>query len=190
MRKLITIILGLLLVFSLLSGCSAKKSSGSDTGEPEGVKSSKHVFKADALLSAEEATAIVGGQVTINRDTLYINPETGVSNTYYDYKYSDSTDLSALFLLTQDDAITEDKSQSGTSKDDYELALKLVGDDAEPIKELGDKAFIDKAQIQIHVLYGNRYFLVAFGTTDDPENAKEVSLKIARKIIENINKKR
>jgi uncharacterized protein YceK len=212
MKKILMMLLCVVLMVSLMSGCNSKSSSNSETGkqtisgssEPskpanknsendkkvdaDSSKAGKSkVFKPDELLSQEEAAEIIGLPVTLDTSTLGIDSETGVSQTRYEYSVSESTDMSALFYLQQNDAVPDGSDESAENSLNSEISL--FGKDYEPIPGLGDKAYLHKMQQQVFVLYGDYYFIAAFGV-DDKEKDKEINLKIAKKVIENIDKKK
>jgi hypothetical protein len=186
-KKILLLFLSITLVAGLFAGCGGKKGPGD---KPAQAKKSR-VFKPNELLSQEEATEIVGQVLVLDESSLEIDGETGISSTYYVYDIDEYTTLHALFMLRQNGAIPKEDFEDGiTVKSAYESELKFCGDKAEPIKGLGDKAYFHKDYAQVGVLYGDYFFIVAFGSySHDFEEAKETSLKIARKILENIKKK-
>jgi hypothetical protein len=215
MRRFLATLLCITLILGTLSGCGSQKDT-SGTGNISGTAASKKdnseakktenpgsqnkasgstlgsskVFKPDELLSAEEASQIVGTVVTIEEGTLKIDSETGISDTYYVFDVGGGTTLSALFRLKQNGAIKKDKlTPENTAESAYKSELEFGGSNTEPIEGLGDKAYLHTLQNQVNVLYGDYYFLVGFGA-DDQKKAREDSLKVAKKIIENINKKK
>lgn len=202
MKKLLIIFLSIVLAVGLLSGCGSNGSSNNKPVKPVNSESQDNnkkddakgkapgtskVFKPNELLSEEEAASLVGKMITIQSDTLKVNSETGTSNTYYEYKLDESTDMNALFLLLQNGAIPKGSEDTAASK--FNSEMKYCGNNAEPMNGLGDKAFIHKLEAQVNVLYGDYYILVAFGC-EDKDKERELNIKIARKIIENIDKKK
>jgi len=215
MRKFLITLLSVALSLSLLGGCATNAdsknnsqgnssnsvtSNGSDANaNTQGNNSqadetsnkkpaSSKVFKANELLTPEEVAAIVGTEVTLQEDSLEIDPETGKSFTYYKYDYNSSTSISGLFLLKQNAAVTQDKLVGNTAEDDFNRELLFAGSYAEPLSGLGDKAFVHSMLTQVFVLYGDYFIFVGFNGDSD-EKGKEVNIAIAKKILENLDKK-
>lgn len=193
MKKLLGTVLIFILISGLFSGCGNKKESvnpnNSGINNPT-INTKAKVFKANELLSPEEASAIVGTNITLEEGTLKIDNETGTSNTYYDYELTPSTTLAALFRLVQNGTIPKDKFVAGiTASGSYDNELKMSGTNAEILNGLGDKAFIHKTLGQVNVLYKDYYILIGFGE-DNYDKSKELNINIAKKIIENIDKKK
>jgi hypothetical protein len=184
LRAIRALIVLLVLAFTLflVIGCSAAKRETAGTTQEKSLR----VFKPDELLSEAEAVELTGHPVTLSTKTLAIDPKSGTSTTYYQYDIGKST-LMAMFMLVQNSAA---KKGGNPAEATYNGDLKFVGTAAKPVNGLGDKAFYQENNSQMHVLYDGCYFIVAFGNhlngpADQPEN-----LKIAQRIIENMNKKK
>jgi hypothetical protein len=207
MKRTLGIFLCLMLITGLLGGCGDKKKADTEPGKTNNTSVSNpssdntsntnkpnsntkaKVFKPDELLSAEEASAIIGTVVTLEDGSLNIDNTTGTSSTYYDYELTSSTTLAALFRLVQNGAIPKDKLEAGnTAASSFENELKMCGDNAEALNGLGDKAFVHKNLGQVNVLYKDYYILVGFG--EDSYNSKDLNIKVVKKILENIEKKK
>ena len=148
------------------------------------------VFKPDQLLSEAEAAKLVGiPKISLDRDSLEVDPETGTSDTYYVYDIPGGT-LLALFHLVQNGAMTEANMINGSAAKEYDFCYAQLKDESDILSGLGDKAFYYKTYARVYVLYGNYFFMTAFkSTTEDESKDREINIAIARHIIENIKKK-
>jgi hypothetical protein len=192
LKRIYGAFLSVILIITLFSGCSSKKdpekeaakpnNTASETKTPDSstpsTNSKTKVFKANELLTAEEASSIVGTAVTIEEETLKVDSDTGTFSTYYDYELTSSTTIAALFKLVQN------KEEAASS---FESDKNFCGDNAEAIDGLGDRAFVHKALGQVNVLYKDYYIFIGFG--EDNYNSKELNVKIAKKVLENIKSK-
>ncbi len=191
LKTVSAVLLVLVLAFAVFAGCGAPKNENTgtqNTGDGEVQKNSSsakslRVFQPDELLSQAEAAELTGHPVTLKTDSLRVDPETGRSMTYYEYDIPSGT-LNAGLFLWQDSAAKEN-----TAEPQYESDLGFVKDDQKPVSGLGEKAFYQPSNSQMHVLHSGIYFIVAFEDYDSSKN-ESLNLKIAQKVIENINKKK
>jgi len=180
----------LALVLAVFAGCGAPKnentstqSTGGEVQKSSAAERSLRVFQPDELLSQAEAAELTGHPVTLKADSLRVDPETGRSMTYYEYDIPSGT-LNAGLFLWQDSAAKKDIAEPW-----YESDLSFVKTDQKPVSGLGDKAFYQPSNSQMHVLYSGIYFIVAFEDADSSKN-ESLNFKIAQRVIDNINKKK
>lgn len=194
MSRLKKVLAGLLvLVFGLavFAGCGAQKNentSTQSTGDGEVQKSSAaerslRVFQPNELLSRAEAAEFIGHPVTLDTNSLKIDSKSGRSFTNYTYDIPAGTLIAGLFVW-QDSAAKKDIAEP-----QYESDLSFVKDDQKPVSGLGDKAFYQPSNSQMHVLYSGIYFIVGFEDDDSSKN-EPLNFKIAQRVIDNINKKK
>lgn len=175
MKKVLVLTIIMALFLGAAVGCSDKTSGPSP------------VVLADQLLSAEEASEILGLEVTITEGTLNIDEETGLSDTEYVYNYNESTTLRAYLMIKQNGAIPKAAIEAGhTAEAEYEFYLNICQGDAEEL-DLGDKAFMQKSTGQIFILDGDYFMWLAFGISGDTDETKSINLAIAEKILDNLN---
>ena len=191
LKRALTLLLALVFVFTVLAGCGAPKTENtqnSGSGEVQKrspQKKSLRVFKPDELLSQAEAVELTGHPVTLDTNTLNIDAETGMSTTYYKYDIPSGT-LNAGLFLWQDSAA---KNGENTAEASYDRDFKFVKTDQKQIQGLGEKAFYQLSNSQMHVLYSGIHFVLAFEDKDSAKN-EALNLKMAQRVIENIDKKK
>lgn len=149
------------------------------------------VFKPDQLLSEAEAAKLVGiPEISLDKNSLKVSPETGASNTYYVYDIQYGSTLHALFYLVQNGAMAKANMASGAAAKTYNSYYAEAKNESEILSGIGDKAFFFKPQQHLFVLYGNYFFMVAFKSFDEEESkGRAINIAIARQIVENIKKK-
>lgn len=163
-------------------------SSSTDTTETtvtdDGSAKSDKVFKPSELLSAEEATALVGQPVTLEDGSLFEDQATGVISERYAYDLS-GTGIHALVEIHQDGLKTSD----GSVRDAFLFEKDLSKSEITSVDGLGDDAFTH-GQGQLHLLYGSYYIVVAFDA-DPYETDKNgpLNIKIGTKMLENLKAK-
>lgn len=153
-------------------------------GRDAGATSSDKVFDPHELLSAEEAAALVGLPVSLEKDWYSKDEESGTISERYKYDMDSST-VFGLVSIDEDGVRTGD----GSAKGDYSFTKNLVKSEITPV-QLGDDAFY-AGQGQLHLLYGSYYIVVAFD--GDAYGTKELNqalnLKLGTKILENLKAK-
>lgn len=167
----------------ILLGISGRDALGLGSGKSK-------VFKPDQLLSEADAARLVGiPTISLDRDSLEVDPETGTSDTFYVYDISGGT-LLALFHLVQNGAMTKANMVNGSAAKEYDFCYAQLKDESDILSGLGDKAFFYKSYSRAYVLYGNYFFMTAFKSpTDDESKNRSINIAIAKHIIENIKKK-
>ena len=193
MKKIMAMFLCTVLILATfsLSGCkffNTTASTGKSVTQKGSFLGKSKVFQPDELLPPADAAKIVGlPSITIDPGTLKVDPESGMSSTYYTYDIPDGT-LHALFQLVQNGAMTKENWNTVQRPKAYDGYYFKVKDESDLIKGLGDKAFFFKSQAQLFVLSGDYFFLLAFEATDE-NKSREVNIGLAKKILENIKSK-
>ena len=165
---------------------TADASSSTDTTEAatgDGSAVSSQVLNPHDLLSAAEASAIVGLPVTLEEATLYQDDTSGIISERYAYDL-DGTGIHALVEVHQDSLKT-----SGSVADDFAFENKLSKNEVEPY-DLGDEAFVFSNTGQLHMLYDGYYIVVAFDA--DPYSTDKnagLNTRLGAKILENLKAK-
>ena len=179
MKRYAALLIGCLLIFSIAGpdalGLSLNKSK---------------VFEPDQLLSEAEAAKLVGiPKISLDRDSLEVDTETGTSDTRYVYDIPGGT-LLALFHLVQNGAIAKANIMNGSAAKEWDFCYAQLKDESDILSGLGDKAFYYKSYSRVYVLYGNYFFMIAFKSpTEDESKDRDINIAIARHIIENIKQK-
>ena len=174
--------------FTACGGGTSSSTPAADTGSgvSQGSATAKlRVFRPDELLSQSDAEAITGHPVNLKADTLKVDPEMGMSTTYYEYDLPGGTTLNAGLFVRQDSASTSGK----VAEPGYDSDLRFVGTDSKPIQGMGSKAFYQPSNSSLHVLVPGIYFTVGFEDKDSAKN-EELNLKLAQKVIANISQKK
>jgi hypothetical protein len=165
---------------------SSDRAANAGSGASQGSVTAKlRVFRPDELLSQSDAEATTGHPVNLKADTLKVDPEMGMSATYYEYDLPGGTTLNAGLFVRQDSASSGGK----VAEPGYDSDLRFVATDSKPIQGLGSKAFYQPSNSSLHVLVPGIYFTVAFEDKDSANN-EELNVKLAKKVIANISQKR
>lgn len=175
---------GLATTSSDVSSPSSTDTTEASSADPGGSSTSDSVFQPHELLSAEEATALIGKPVTLDGGGLFQDEESGVISERYGYDL-DGTGVHALVEIHQDGF----KKSDGTVKDAFLFEKELGKSEITAVAGLGDDAFTH-GQGQLHLLYGSYYIVVAFDA--DPYSTDmnaPLNIKIGTKILENLKAK-
>lgn len=156
-----------------------------------GLEGKSKVFKPDQLLSEAEAAKCVGiPNISLDKNSLKVDPETGTSNTYYVYDIQYKSTLHALFYLVQNGAVSKANMAWGSAAKTYDSYYNRVKNESEVLSGIGDKAFFFKSQQHLFVLYGNYFFMTAFKSYDEEiTKGRAINIAIAKQIVENIKNK-
>ena len=171
---------------SAVTSETAGAPSSADTAEAatdDGSVVSSQVLNPHDLLSAAEASAMVGLPVTLEEATLYRDDASGIISERYAYDL-DGTGIHALVEVHQDSLKT-----SGSVADDFAFENKLSKNEVEPY-DLGDEAFVFSNTGQLHMLYDGYYIVVAFDA--DPystDKNAELNTRLGARILENLKAK-
>jgi len=209
MKNLSVLILAFTLAVSLaaLTSCTTPQTKGSDlsdtvatadvTGDTSSASATSvqtaaapRIYRPDELLTAEEATPMVGYTVTLEEGSLYTSTDLGyISERYvYDIPSEGSTStntIHALVQITQNGLISADSLKEGhDAKWNFDTEKEFSADDISSIPGLGEDAFYFTGTSQVHVLFQDYYFIVAFEKDPyDAANNVDVNKAIAVFII-------
>ena len=148
------------------------------------------VIHPDQVLSAEEASAILGLPVTIDEGSRDVDKENGISSLYYHYTLSEMTDVSALVQIEQDGLKPSEQLEEGlTARSSFDFQAHLLKNESDPVEDMGDAAFLMKMDGQLFMVYRGYYVVVAF-TMDEYDSTKNApfTMTLGRKILENIQR--
>jgi hypothetical protein len=149
-----------------------------------GSGDSDRAFAPFDLLSAEEATTLVGQPVSLEDASVYKDEERGVISATYKYDLESST-IHALVEIHQDGL----RTGSGSVKDDFLFEKDLGKSEITAVADLGDDAFTH-GQGQLHLLYGSYYIVVAFDADAYATTGNAaLNVKIGTMILENLKAK-
>ena len=166
---------------------TAVSSQSTTSGQTE---TAPRIYRPDELLTAEEATSMVGYTVTLEEGSLYTSTDLGyISERYvYDIPSEGSTStntIHALVQITQNGLISADELKEGQdAKWNFDSEKEFSADDIYSIPGLGEDAFYFKDTSQVHVLFQDYYIIVAFEKDPyDAANNVDVNKAIAGFIV-------
>ncbi len=148
------------------------------------------IIHPDQVLSAEEASEILGLPVTIEEGSSDVDKENGISSLRYAYTLSEMTDVSALVQIEQDGLKPAEKLKEGlTARSSFDFQADLLKNEINPVEDMGDAAFLMKLDGQLFMTYRGYFVVVAF-TMDEYDSTKNAPFDIAlgRKILENMQR--
>jgi hypothetical protein len=181
------------LVLSLPVACSSSESSAGASPRPKGSASDQQigpVFLPEDLLSAEEASEVLGVPVTIDDASLYKDERRGMVTQRYVYDVSRTT-INALLQIEENGLKpASDLKEGNTAQSSFRMQQDLLKDEITEVKDLGDAAFTMDATSQLHMVYGGYYIVVAFRwDIYDSSNDTEINIELGRRILANLKRK-
>ena len=194
MKTLRLLILASSLAVSLaaLTSCStpSQSVSSSQAATSGQTETAPRIYRPDELLTAEEATSMVGYTVTLEEGSLYTSTDLGYISERYVYDIpkegTTSTDtIHALVQITQNGLISPDSLKQGhDAKWNFDNEKKFSVDEISSIPGLGEDAFYFTGTSQVHVLFQDYYIIVAFERDPyDAANNVDVNKAIAGFIV-------
>ncbi len=152
------------------------------------------IYSPHEVLSAEEASSLVGYSVKLDPGTLFSSTDLGyVSERYvYDIPSENSTStttIHALVQIMQNGMITPEALAKGhDALWNFDSEKEFSADEIMSIPGLGMDAFYFTGTSQVHVIFQDYYIIVAF--EKDPYDASknyELNEAIAARILENMS---
>ena len=152
------------------------KSTPAVTREPQ-------VYFPEELLTAEEASAIVGQRVTLLPGSDEV-PENGELWAEYSYDFPSGNSAFAVLSITQNALISEAELKKGhDAKWAFNEFKKFCGTEAEAILSQGHEAFYFEKNMNVHCLYGDYYIFAAFPMDADDAASLIVNMTIVEHVI-------
>jgi hypothetical protein len=194
MKNLSIPILALSLAVSLaaLTSCTtpSQSESSSQAATSGQTETAPRIYRPDELLTAEEATSMVGYTVTIDEGSLYTSTDLGYISERYVYDIpkegiTSTTTIHALVQITQNGLISADNLRQGhDAKWNFDGEKEFSADEISSIPGLGEDAFYLTDTSQVHVLFQDYYIIIAFKKDPyDAANNVDVNKAIAGFIV-------
>jgi len=166
---------------------SETSSQSATSGQTE---TAPRIYRPDELLTAEEATSMVGYTVTLEAGSLYTSTDLGYISERYVYDIpsegsTSTTTIHALVQITQNGLISADSLKEGhDAKWNFDTEKEFSADDIYSIPGLGEDAFYFTGTSQVHVLFQDYYIIIAFEKDPyDAANNVDVNKAIASFIV-------
>ena len=162
------------------AAAGTKNSSSATAG------SSATIYSPEELLTAEEATAMVGQTVTLTSvsDEFSAN---GELSAYYTYDFPSGSTVFASLYLTQNALISEGELKKGhDAKWAFEESKKNIPIEKMSIENTpnsGVEAFYNTNNMEVSVFYQDCYFLVVFVADNDDAATLALNRAIAVHIL-------
>lgn len=196
MKKIVTVLIVLILSFSIAGCGDAKEEVGEGAQEETATEETNDgkMFYAEDLVTMEEMSEITG--VDIVDINLWDNDFMGLLGGTY-LGEEDEHDGFKLNCYQQPycgaaEEEMEHPTISGSVKQEYEegkLSAEKNGA-MEAVEGLGQDAYYDTNKRTLYVLYNDEYYLeVADDYSNDPVTQKEMAIKIAEKALESLDEK-
>jgi len=172
-------------------GSTEKTAASSSQSAPSGkTGTAPRIYRPDELLTAEEATSMVGYTVTLEAGSLYTSTDLGYISERYVYDIpsegsTSTTTIHALLQITQNGLISADNLKEGQdAKWNFDNEKEFSADEISSIPGLGEDAFYFTGTSQVHVLFQDYYIIIAFEKDPyDAANNVDVNKEIASFIV-------
>ena len=169
---------------------SSQSESSSQSATSGQTAAAPRIYRPDELLTAEEATSMVGYTVTLEEGSLYTSTDLGYISERYVYDIpsegsTSTTTIHALVQITQNGLISADSLKEGhDAKWNFDTEKEFSADDISSIPGLGEDAFYFTGTSQVHVLFQDYYIIIAFEKDPyDAANNVDVNKAIAGFIV-------
>ena len=156
------------------------------TSSTAGAGTSTTVYSPEELLTAEEASAMVGQTVTLTSvsDEFSAN---GELSAFYTYDFPSGSTVFASLYFTQNALISDGELKKGhDAKWAFEESKKNIPIEnmsIENIPNLGIEAFYNTNNMEVSVFYQDFYFLVVFVADNDDAATLALNRAIAVHIL-------
>ncbi|MEI8201033.1 MAG: hypothetical protein WCG21_13315 [Eubacteriales bacterium] len=151
-----------------------------------GTSNAPQIFLPEELLTAEEASWMVGQTVTLTSVSEEVT-ETGELYTDYTYDFPSGSTVLASLYFTQNALVSEAELAKGhDAKWAFEESKKYVEDQVVSIPDLGNEAFYLKNNMEVSVLYKDYYMLIVFIMDNDDAATLELNKNIAVNILDKL----
>lgn len=175
---------------SAQSETSSQSASSSQSATSGQTETAPRIYRPDELLTAEEATSMVGYTVTLEEGSLYTSTDLGYISERYVYDIpsegsTSTTTIHALVQITQNGLISADSLKEGhDAKWNFDSEKEFSADEISSIPGLGEDAFYFTGTSQVHVLFQDYYIIIAFEKDPyDAANNVDVNKAIAELIV-------
>lgn len=155
--------------------------AGTKNSSTASAGTSTTIYSPEELLTAEEASAMVGQTVTLTSVSDELS-ENGELSAFYTYDFPSGSTVFASLYFTQNALISEEELKNGhDAKWAFEESKKNIS--IENIPDLGIEAFYTKNNMEVSVFYQDFYFLVVFVADNDDAATLALNKTIAAHII-------
>lgn len=175
------------------AAASSSAAAANPTDQASAAKTSP-VFRPDELLTAEEASGIVGQDVKLDDGSLYTDPESGLISERYVYDLTgegntSTTTVHALVEIYQNGLLPAAALKEGhNAKWLFNTEKEFSADEITSLSGLGQDAFYFNTTCQVHVLFGDYYIVAAFDKDPyDSSLSLPLNLAIATHITDEIS---
>jgi len=189
MKRSVVILISLLIILSVLTGCSksatkvtTESQTKSNTSSEAKSNTAGKLIEPFELISKSEAEQLIGEPLQDPKNTE--TKAVGQKISFYEAVKEDPNNYSRKFLQVtlQQEAFMPDNGQSpksiyGTIKSAFPTNDKVDG--------VGDEAFI--APPGLHILKGSNYITIGVGNSNDAKN-REILKAAGKKAVENLEK--
>ena len=133
------------------------------------------------LLTPKKAQELLGSaSIHSNVQTPVISDDTAVSKCGYTDGNPDVNNMIVAAIIVRSGI-----NDKGTEKNKTEFDAGRPADNVEDVKQVGDKAYFNRANGQLNVLRGHDWIIFSYGTGASPStNTLEDAVKLSSKVLQ------
>lgn len=178
MKKILPIIIVVIVIIGVMAIYFAIKNDDSPTATTKTPAVTFKVVKACDALSIDNAKAIIGGDAKIDETASKTDKDTNdISLTHCKY-------VSASGTVSVQSRSAKDQSGLDSNKMAFKLPTKPKG--MKDIANLGELAYWDSRQGQLHILKNNNWYIIQVGSSNSTERTIDKAKQAADQIINNL----
>jgi hypothetical protein len=132
------------------------------------------------LFTPAKAQALLGDKViSVDTKAPVISDNTATSKCSYTDNNPDKDKMMVAAI-----AVRSGINSKGAQQNKTDFADNMPSEGVEPVKNLGNSAYFDKAQGQLNILDGRKWIIVSYGVGSLPQaNTLENATKLAKKVL-------
>lgn len=143
-------------------------------------KNNYQAVKACDLFTPTEAESLLGKKVIgLNAQDPAITDDTAISKCSYTDSNADKDKMKIAAI-----AVRSGINDTGVAQNKADFTNNTPAENIEDVKNLGEKAYFDKAQGQLNILDGRKWIIISYGVGSTPQfNTLDDAVKLANKVL-------